>query len=110
MLTFIDFVFCILGWIVYSLFDFKKYKDSLDKKDIKFSFKEYTKLTWDNWLFTLICSICFLLMGPQILILLSNNLLFLQGIVWSYKIAFFLGAFAGTLFNIIYNQLITKFK
>lgn len=107
MISGIDFLFCILGWVLLCLFNFSRYKNELDKNSKDFELKKYAKITWDNWLFSFICAIAFLFVGPQLILFLSSSILIIQ-LSWSYKTALFIGAFSSTLFDLIYNYLINK--
>ena len=67
MLTPLDFVLCIIGWLVYSLFVLRNDKGKIDAiPDEKFLFSKYIEDNWDDWAFTLAASISniFILANP----------------------------------------------
>lgn len=99
----IEFALCMLGWVVYQTFLLVKVKSTYDKLEHSFNFKKYAIKTWDDWLFTLLAAIGLWSIAPDIFILLALNFNFMETILWSNKIPFFIGAFGGMIFQAIYD-------
>lgn len=99
----IELGLCILGWLVYQTFILKRDKNVYDKLEEPFNFKKYALNEWDDWVFTLLAAIGLLIIAPDIFILLALNFDFMETIMWSNKIPFFIGSFGGLIFQAIYD-------
>lgn len=108
MLTLNDYLICLLGWIVFSLFNLTKAKNKFDNINAPFDLKHYMGQTWDDWIFTLGASIGLLIVSPNIFLVASNNFSWMEGIFWSNKIPLFIGAFGGPIFQGLYNVVKKK--
>lgn len=97
MLTPIDFIICIVGWLIFNIFMLKNDKTKFDEIDQKFSLGHYATLTWDDWIFTLSASIGLLYVTP-------NNIILPEPLAL-VPIAFIKGAFGGIMFQGLYEVI-----
>lgn len=97
MLTPIDFIICIVGWLIFNLFMLKIDKSKFDEKNQKFSIKDYSSLSWDDWAFTLSASIGLLFVTPNDIVLVAPFSLI--------PVPFLKGAFGGMIFQGLYELI-----
>ena len=103
MLLGIDYLFCFLGWFVYTLFLFVRDKNAYDKLEKPFNIQYYFKFNWDNMLFGIVAAFSLLLIAPDIYFYLSVEYIFMKNIFWSNKIPFFIGSFGAVMFQGLYD-------
>lgn len=105
MLTPIDFIICLFGWLLYNVFVLTNEKNKFDAKDEKFNLKHYVSLAWDDWLFTFLASFGLLSVAPTLFIYLTSTFDVLKNLYWSNVIPLFIGAFGGLIFQKIYDYV-----